>query len=130
MSFLQRDPQLPVPSFTALGEPVNSRPGKPWPFYYEGLWGYILQSESTGRFYCGQTSHLERRLTQHNDPVYQLSKTTRRFEGPWRLVWSCEFADRSEAMKIEKHVKKRGISRFVQEASTGSSPVPVGIDPV
>ncbi|RUA02970.1 MAG: hypothetical protein DSY89_01780 [Deltaproteobacteria bacterium] len=47
---------------------------------------YILQSQSTGRFYCGQTDHLERRLYQHNDPNYHGSRTTKVFPGPWILV--------------------------------------------
>jgi len=80
------------------------------------VWVYILQSESTGRYYCGQTTHLERRLQQHNDPAYHLSKTTKRFEGPWGLVWSGECADRSSATILEKRVKNRGISRFLKEA--------------
>ncbi|MCK4905920.1 MAG: GIY-YIG nuclease family protein [Spirochaetes bacterium] len=28
---------------------------------------YILQSESTGRFYVGQTQNLEQRIKQHNE---------------------------------------------------------------
>ncbi|MCX8117207.1 MAG: GIY-YIG nuclease family protein [Desulfobacterota bacterium] len=54
------------------------------------LWVYILQSETTGRYYCGQTSNLQRRLLQHNDPQYHLSKTTKRLQGPWKLLWSQE----------------------------------------
>jgi len=44
-------------------------------------WVYIIQSQSTGRFYCGYSSDPQRRLRQHNDPEYQLSKTTKRFKG-------------------------------------------------
>jgi putative endonuclease len=78
-------------------------------------WVYIIQSESTGRFYCGQSSDPDRRLSQHNDPEYRLSKTTKRFKGPWRLVWTKKCADLAEAMKIEKSIKKRGIGRFIRE---------------
>ena len=78
-------------------------------------WVYILQSENTGRYYCGQTSNIDRRLQQHNDPAYQLSKTTKRFEGPWRLVWVQECLDRSEATKLERLVKKRGIGRYLND---------------
>ena len=78
-------------------------------------WVYILQSENTGRYYCGQTSNIDRRLQQHNDPAYQLSKTTKRFEGPWKLVWVQECLDRSEATKLERLVKKRGIGRYLND---------------
>jgi putative endonuclease len=50
-------------------------------------WVYILQSQSTGRFYCGQTNQLATRLEQHNDPTNDLAQTTKRFKGPWTLVW-------------------------------------------
>ena len=79
------------------------------------MWVYILQSETTRRYYCGQTSDVERRLRQHNDPAYQKTKTTKRFEGPWKLVWFQKCLNRSDALKFEKKIKKRGILRFLQE---------------
>jgi putative endonuclease len=75
---------------------------------------YIIQSESTGRYYCGQSSDPQRRLRQHNDPEYQLSKTTKRFQGPWKLIWTQECMNRSEATQLERKIKKRGISRFLE----------------
>jgi len=81
---------------------------------------YILQSESSGRHYCGQTDDLERRLKQHNDPDYHGSKTTKRFKGPWKLIWKEEHPSRSEAMKREKQIKKWGIGRFLDSQSAES----------
>jgi putative endonuclease len=78
-------------------------------------WAYILQSTTTSRYYCGHTADLDRRLRQHNDPDYHGSKTTKRFEGPWVSVWSQEAESRSEAMKLEKQIKKRGMQRFLQK---------------
>ena len=66
---------------------------------------YILQSESTGRYYIGYTDNMERRLRQHNDPGYQSTKTTKRFPGPWNVVYSEMFDSRSEAMIREKQLK-------------------------
>ncbi|MBN1662074.1 MAG: GIY-YIG nuclease family protein [Deltaproteobacteria bacterium] len=86
------------------------------------FWVYILQSESTGRYYAGQTDHLERRLSEHNDPGYMGSKTTKRFKGPWKVIWTMQVATRSEAMILEKVVKKRGIGRFL-ETSVGRVPL-------
>ena len=66
---------------------------------------YILQSQTTGRFYIGHTNDLERRLSQHNDQRYKGSQTTKRFHGPWEIVHSESFISRSEAMLREKEIK-------------------------
>ena len=67
------------------------------PFWYAEFelpfWVYILQSLNTERFYCGHTSDLQRRINQHNDPEYQLSRTTKVFQGPWAT--RPELVDRS-----------------------------------
>ena len=46
---------------------------------------------------------------------YKGSKTTKRFQGPWILIWKQEHPTRREAMKAEKNIKKRGIKRFLQD---------------
>jgi putative endonuclease len=78
------------------------------------FWVYILRSQSTGRFYCGHTADLERRINQHNDPEYELCRTTKVFQGPWKMVWNRGCSERGEAMKLEKSIKKRGIGRFLE----------------
>jgi putative endonuclease len=85
------------------------------------FWVYILQSETSGLHYCGQTTDVERRLRQHNDPEYSLSKTTKRLEGPWKLIWSEVCGDRSEATQLERKIKKRGIERIL--AGIGPPPL-------
>ena len=84
------------------------------------MWVYVLRSEASGRYYCGQTSDLSRRIRQHNEPSHQGSQTTKRFKGPWRLVRCCECPNRSEAMKQERAIKKRGIARFLQGTTAHS----------
>jgi putative endonuclease len=79
------------------------------------FWVYILQSQTTGRFYCGQTQDLELRLLQHNDPENSLSKTTKRFQGPWQLIWSQKVETGSESIRLERRIKKRGIKRYLQD---------------
>ena len=74
---------------------------------------YILLSTSSNRYYCGQTNNLHRRVKQHNDPEYRGSLTTKRFTGPWVLIWEQHVADRGEAMMLERKIKKRGIGRFL-----------------
>ena len=77
------------------------------------FWTYILQSRSTGRYYCGHTDNLNRRLSQHNDPEYIGTRTTKILEGPWDVVWTAECADRGAAVKLERKIKKRGIGRYL-----------------
>ena len=77
---------------------------------------YILQSASTGRYYCGTTNDLERRLREHNDPTFIGTRTTKRFTGPWTLIWTESHPSRAKAMTREKQIKKRGIARFLETA--------------
>ena len=87
--------------------------------YFMTYYVYILQSESTGRYYCGQTKNLQQRLSHHNNPEYRSDATTRRFIGPWILVWSEQQDERSSAMTRERQIKKRGIKRFLEDSSVG-----------
>ncbi|MCB1220150.1 MAG: GIY-YIG nuclease family protein [Planctomycetales bacterium] len=82
---------------------------------------YIIYSQTSERFYCGQTDNLERRLRQHNDPDNQSARTTKVFSGPWELLWHGELESRSEAMILEKRIKKRGIKRFLDSAEMAES---------
>jgi putative endonuclease len=81
----------------------------------------LLQSESTGRFYLGSTDDLPRRIRQHNDPQYSGSKTTKRFAGPWKLVFSESFETRSQAMAREKQLKswknRKAIQHLIETQS-------------
>ena len=62
---------------------------------------YILQSESTGRFYIGQTEHVSERVAYHN-AGYSKSLKNR---GPWKLVFHEEHATRSSAVRRERQIK-------------------------
>jgi putative endonuclease len=72
---------------------------------------YILYSNKLKKFYVGQTKDLSRRLVDHNR-----GKTPFTAGGiPWVLVFSKEFISRSEAMRLEKQIKKRGASRYLND---------------
>ena len=72
---------------------------------------YILYSSRVEKYYTGQTKHLNKRLEEHNR-----GKTAYMKSGlPWELVFSREFQDRGEAMKLEKYIKKRGAVRFLKD---------------
>jgi putative endonuclease len=70
---------------------------------------YVLYSERLARYYVGSTDNLEKRLLEHNS---RKNKYTR-VGTPWILVRHFECASRSEAMRLENTIKKRGIKRFL-----------------
>jgi putative endonuclease len=53
------------------------------------VWIYILQSEINGRFYVGITSHLRRRIKEHNSGN---NKSTASLK-PWKLIHREPFED-------------------------------------
>ena len=72
---------------------------------------YIIFSESIQQFYCGQTCNILFRIQQHNS-----GETVSNKHGvPWRLIGYIRVETRSDAMKLEKRIKKRGISRWIQD---------------
>ena len=72
---------------------------------------YILYSESLQKYYVGQTADVEARLNAHNS-----GKANFTSKGvPWRLVHLFECLDRSESTRLESSIKKRGITRYLQD---------------
>ncbi len=81
---------------------------------------YILQSASTGRYYIGHTNNLCRRLSEHNDVVNRNSLTTKRFSGPWELLYTEQLMTRSEAMAREKQIKSWKSRQAIRDLITKS----------
>jgi len=79
------------------------------------FWVYILRSQSTGRYYCGQTDDVEKRLQQHNDSENTFTQTTSRLKGPWIVKRKIECPSRTGAIQMERCIKKRGIGRFLSD---------------
>ena len=67
------------------------------------FWVYVLYSDHAQRFYVGSSEDVPKRIRQHNEGV---SRWTRG-RGPWTLVWSREFPNRSEARKFENLLKRQ-----------------------
>jgi putative endonuclease len=79
---------------------------------------YILYSESTGKYYKGQTDNLEGRLRRHN---HGYEKATKRGI-PWKLIWHVKVEDRVQAVALEKKIKHLTISRvkrFMEKYGVG-----------
>lgn len=79
---------------------------------------YILYSETSQKYYIGQTNNLLDRIQRHNAGSV-LSTAPHK---PWRIVWSCEKPNRVEAMALEKKLKnlsKKRIELFIEKYSAG-----------
>ena len=68
-------------------------------------WHVYVVRNPDGKFYIGQTDNLSRRVTQHNDPTYTRTRTTKRFRGPWNLVHSESMPSRRAALQRERALK-------------------------
>jgi putative endonuclease len=71
---------------------------------------YILQSETTGRYYVGQTEHLEERVRYHQSNYSKANKN----RGPWKLRHFEAYPTRGEAMKRENYIKRQKDRRFIE----------------
>ena len=76
----------------------------------------VIKSENSDKTYIGQTSALEKRLKQHNDPCNDFSNYTKQNEGAWKLIYKEEVSTRAEALRREKFLKSgkgREVYRFL-----------------
>ncbi len=81
---------------------------------------YILQSETTGRFYIGSAPELERRVTEH----LRGHCLATRNRGPWKLVHQERFDTLLEARRRELEIKRwksANMVRALVESSVGWS---------
>ena len=72
---------------------------------------YILYSQKSSRYYVGQTTDIVKRLKRHNQGGVPSTK----YGLPWKLVLQLEVSDRSEALILERKIKKRGAKRYIDD---------------
>ncbi|WP_223308405.1 GIY-YIG nuclease family protein [Maribacter polysiphoniae] len=72
---------------------------------------YILYSESLGKYYVGQTNNIQKRLITHNRGGKKYTSKGR----PWILIKTYPCTDRTEAVQLERKIKKRGVKRYLNE---------------
>ena len=72
---------------------------------------YILLSQKTQKYYVGHTNDFERRFEDHNKGLNKSTKSGM----PWSLVKYFRVKSKSEAVKLEIKIKKRGIARFLKD---------------
>jgi putative endonuclease len=62
-------------------------------------------------YYTGQLSNLDLRLVEQNIVKTQFASNGR----PLKLVFSGKFNISKEAIELEKHIRKRGAKRFLED---------------
>ena len=72
---------------------------------------YIIQSETSGRFYVGHTDRLEARTREHDNG----QSPATRGRGPWSLVHTEQFVKRGEAVRRERETKSWKSHRSIEE---------------
>ena len=74
---------------------------------------YIIKSNSIDRFYIGYTSEsIEERISKHNSSFYSNGYTSK--VDDWTLFYSIECTSASQALKIEKHIKKMKSRKYIE----------------
>ena len=74
---------------------------------------YIIKSEHHGRFYVGMSADPDKRLHFHNLGL----NTSTRNGAPWEQVWVSEPMLKTEALRLEQKIKKRGAGRFLTDTA-------------
>jgi len=70
---------------------------------------YLIESETSGRYYIGQTDDLQRRLVDHSGHRKKFTNG----KGPWRLIGYKSFHSRSEAIMEERRLKRAKNRKYV-----------------
>ena len=70
---------------------------------------YLIESETTGKYYIGQTSDLYRRLADHNGNRKKYTNG----KGPWRLIGYKCFPTHRDAIIEEQRLKKSKNRRYI-----------------
>ncbi len=72
---------------------------------------YILYSPKIKKYYSGHTQDLNNRLAEHNRGESKFTK----LGTPWKLIFSTEVSNKSQAIILENKIKKRGCKRFLED---------------
>jgi len=76
---------------------------------------YVIYSEDFDKIYIGMTSSLEKRIYAHNNLPKGWTKSFR----PWRLVYTEEFEEKTQALSREKELKSHQGRDFIRTQIVG-----------
>ena len=71
---------------------------------------YILFSNTLDKFYVGHTQNLTDRIYRHNNSGSKSTKNA----SDWKLVYSEQLSNRSEAYKREMEIKKKKSRKYIE----------------
>ncbi|MFN2261838.1 MAG: GIY-YIG nuclease family protein [Psychroflexus sp.] len=74
---------------------------------------YIIYSKAVDKFYVGETPDVENRVKLHNDHYFEDAYT--KIAQDWELVLKFECRNRSEAIFIEKFIKRMKSKEFIKK---------------
>ena len=80
---------------------------------------YIIYSENSDRFYVGETLNVQRRIEQHNAGHYNHAST--KFANDWKLFLKIECHNRTQALKMERFIKKMKSRKFYFQLKENST---------
>jgi putative endonuclease len=75
-----------------------------------GYFVYILQSDSSGKYYIGSTDNIQRRVSQHNAGYSKATKSG----VPWVLKRAEEYSTLTEARQREAQIKRMKSKKWIE----------------
>jgi putative endonuclease len=79
---------------------------------------YILYSNSTAKYYLGETHNIEERIMKHNQHSYSNSFT--KIANDWQLVLAFECVNRTNALYLENFIKRMKSKVFIEKIISNS----------
>ena len=98
---------------------------KPAPFLMNGF-VYILQSETSSRYYIGSSNHPARRLSQHNSGLVSSTRN----KGPWKIVALLGYPTEMQSRRVEYYLKKQKSRKTIALVIAGIYSWPDGLTPI
>ena len=74
---------------------------------------YVIYSQALDSYYVGYSSDPEVRSKQHNEGFYFDSFTSK--SSDWNLFYVLKCNDKTQALKIEKHIKRMKSRKYLQD---------------
>ena len=74
---------------------------------------YIIYSKDLDKFYTGETSNIEERITLHNTHTFKNAFT--KAASDWKLMLCFPCKDRTEALFLERFIKRMKSKKFNQK---------------
>ena len=79
--------------------------------YVSMFYVYVLESESSGKWYIGYSNDLRARLKKHN----QNGNTSTSNRGPWKLIYYEAYLAKNDAVGREKFLKSGSGWQFLKK---------------